>query len=353
VIYVHIPFCKSFCTYCGFYSEVSPSDWDACIANICQEALQRRDEILPTLGVDTLYIGGGTPSVLPLSLIEKVVSSVRKSSGRDSFGEFTVEVNPDDVTREYAQGLRDLGVNRVSMGVQSFDDGILRWMRRRHDSKGALTAYEILRSSGFENISIDLIFGIDGLSDEVWKDTLSRAVSIFPEHISSYQLSIDPESDLFHMVACGKYREASDEKCRRQYDMLCEALSKAGYDHYEISSFAREGFRSRHNSAYWDRSAYVGLGPAAHSFDGRRHRSWNSDSVPSYERCGETLSDEDILCEKIMLGLRRKEGVESSLLDDSAVGPLLRSGALAKGNGRAWIPEDHFFVCDDIIRDLV
>jgi len=353
MVYVHIPFCKSFCTYCGFYSEVAPDLQASCVDEICKEGLSRREEILRTLGKNTLYIGGGTPSVLPLSLLEKVVECVKGVSGTDSFSEFTVEVNPDDITRDYAEGLLSLGVNRISMGVQSFDDRILRWMRRRHTSQGALKAYDILRSVGFSNISIDLIFGINHLPEEIWEDTLKKAVSLSPEHISAYQLSIDGESDLARMVECGKYTEADEESCAGQYALLCRMLSEEGYDHYEISSFSKGGHRSEHNSAYWDRSPYVGLGPGAHSFDGRGRRSWNLETIPAYSSEGETLSGEDIRVEEIMLGLRRSEGVEESVLDSSKVEELLGEGALQRIGSRVRIPEDRFFVCDDIIRSLV
>lgn len=305
MIYVHVPFCRSFCTYCGFYSEIcrraprsstqapgSREDSRQVQNRLFEEyAAALRDEIAvrstelvaarrgsafgpvlpsaPSLSgspaPDTLYIGGGTPSVLPLQVLEDIVGSL----GPSDYEEFTIEVNPDDIVSggpEYVSGLRRLGVNRVSMGVQSFDDGILKWMNRRHDAAGAREAFRLLRACGFDNISIDLIFGLSQLSADAWADTVLAALALEPEHISAYQLSIEEDSALERMVADGRYVEASDEQCRSQYDALCRMLVEAGYVHYEISNWARPGREAVHNSAYWRRVPYVGLGPGAHSF---------------------------------------------------------------------------------------
>ncbi|MBO6045171.1 MAG: coproporphyrinogen III oxidase family protein [Bacteroidales bacterium] len=323
MIYVHVPFCRSFCTYCGFYSELCSRKETQQVQNrlfgdyaeaICEEIDSRREEIsvarsfgagcpenAPDVSAapDTLYIGGGTPSVLPLPVLERIV----KALGPATYEEFTVEVNPDDVVAgglEYVAGLRSLGVNRVSMGIQSFDDGILRWMNRRHDAAGAREAFRLLRACGFDNISIDLIFGLSQLSKEGWVATVKEALALRPEHISAYQLSIEEDSALERMVSDGRYSEASDEQCRSQYDTLCRMLADEGYVHYEISNWARPGREAVHNSAYWRRVPYVGLGPGAHSFSpgSAAHtfspgigtpsfspeiRSWNSRELPNYE----------------------------------------------------------------------
>ena len=272
---------------------------------VVSEIESRRDEISESaLFADTLYIGGGTPSVLPLSVFEKILSALSDSLSHKSnsfaegslshlcdtpasliagspfgsglchpvlhprYSEFTVEVNPEDIVEKgigYASGLRALGATRISMGIQSFDDGILHWMNRRHNSEGALKAFDILRAAGFDNISIDLIFGLSQLSDPIWADTLDKALSLHPEHISAYQLSIEIGSALSKLIARGRYTEASDDNCSRQYDILCQRLSASGYRHYEISNFAIPGYEARHNSAYWRRIPYIGLGPGAHS----------------------------------------------------------------------------------------
>lgn len=366
--------------------------------------------------VNTLYIGGGTPSVLPLDVLSRIVGAVSQTerlslvteqlspvtepvevtTQTELFDEFTVEVNPEDIVekgREYVRGLLALGVNRISMGIQSFNDDILRWMNRRHDAGNAVKAFHILRESGVRNISIDLIFGISQLTDETWKDTIEKALELSPEHISAYQLSIEEGSALAKMVADGRYVEASEEQCRRQYDILCRCLGRSGYHHYEISNFAKPGFEAVHNSAYWRRAPYIGLGPGAHSLTGNV-RSWNSQELPhrqqdetsscnpdrisscnpdstscqtssrnpsgklaTYSRNFETLSPEDIRVERIMLSLRTDKGLEAaelySLADRAVINSLLSEGALEKQGGSIRIPESRLFTSDEILRELI
>ena len=395
MIYIHVPFCESFCTYCGFFSvRVGHPCFEDYADAVVAEIEERREEIAKASEVNTLYIGGGTPSVLPLDVLSRIVQSfvvvvsgrlpdlgdtqpqrsedglrrVRTDS-RTNLREFTIEVNPEDIVEkgeEYVRGLKELGVNRISMGVQSFDDGILKWMNRRHDAAKAEEAYQILRRSGIENISIDLIFGLSQLDDATWTSTIEKALSLKPEHISAYQLSVEEDSALEKLIAKGKYEEASDEQCRRQYDILCVKLREAGYRHYEISNFALPGFEAVHNSAYWSRVPYVGLGPGAHSLSDDNVRSWNGESIPrrlkdgtlkTYSREKETLTPEDIRVERIMLPLRTDKGMLEedlrSLAGDEAVDRLLLEGALVRCQGFIRIPEDHFFTSDDIIRELI
>ena len=380
MIYLHVPFCRSFCTYCGFYSEAVP----ACPGNgdmarferyadsVCAEIVSRADEIRSTLPtgalsgkIDTLEIGGGTPSVLPLSVVSRMVHTLNNTVFGEQYHdylEFTFEVNPEDVVEkgeDYLKGLMALGVNRFSMGIQSFDDRILRWMNRRHDAEHAEQAYWMLRSNGFRNISIDLIYGVGGLTDEVWEATVHKAIGLSPSHISAYQLSIEEGSALAMLADSGKYQEASEETCRRQYETLCSLLTEAGYHHYEVSNFAYPGFEARHNSAYWRRVPYVGLGAGAHSAlagpDGKVNvRKWNSESESCYVAEKEILTEENMLMEAVMLGLRTDTGVDPACLPHAPMSMLLDEGALEwtrEGNLR--IPEDHFFVSDEIIRELV
>ena len=337
MIYLHVPFCRSFCTYCDFYSELlckgcDGRTTDGYLEGVCAEIDSRRPEIENSKGVNTLYVGGGTPSALPLACLERIVRHL----GQENYEEFTVEVNPEDIVEkgpDYVSGLKALGVTRVSMGVQSLDDGILRWMNRRHTAERALRAYRMLREGGFSNISLDLIFGLSNLPDAVLEDTLASFVQLAPEHISAYQLSIEEGSALSEMAADGRYTEASDEDCRRQYELICARLREAGYHHYEISNWARPGREAVHNSAYWSRQPYVGLGPGAHSLrieGGVQTRSWNSQSLSGWTSESETLTPEEIREEEIMLGLRTDKGV----------------------HGRV-IPESDWFVSDEIIRDLI
>ena len=415
MIYLHVPFCGSFCTYCDFYSEICRSRQafneyaDAVIAEIRDRRKELEMNMSAQDAVNTLYIGGGTPSVLPLDVLSRIVGAVSQTerlslvtepvevtTPTELFDEFTVEVNPEDIVekgREYVRGLLALGVNRISMGIQSFNDDILRWMNRRHDAGNAVKAFHILRESGVRNISIDLIFGISQLTDETWKDTIEKALELSPEHISAYQLSIEEGSALAKMVADGRYVEASEEQCRRQYDILCRCLGRSGYHHYEISNFAKPGFEAVHNSAYWRRAPYIGLGPGAHSLTGNV-RSWNSQELPhrqqdetsscnpdrisscnpdstscqtssrnpsgklaTYSRNFETLSPEDIRVERIMLSLRTDKGLEAaelySLADRAVINSLLSEGALEKQGGSIRIPEFRLFTSDEIIRELI
>ena len=385
MVYLHVPFCRSFCTYCGFYSETCSKSRQSELFNeyadaVLTEAEERKEEIRSN-PLRTLYIGGGTPSVLPLDILRRVVQGIRRVQGDTPLREFTIEVNPEDIVEkgdEYLAGLLDLGVTRISMGIQSFDDGILRWMNRRHDSARARMAYSMIRRAaeraGKEiGVSIDLIFGIPGLDLQTWERTVSAALCLgkdegfkAPDHISAYQLSIEEGSALEEKIARGECTEASDEDCYRQYRTLCRKLREGGYNHYEISNFAIPGKEAVHNSAYWNRTPYVGLGPGAHSLtirdDGQQVRSWNTQALPArgktYSREMEVLSDEDIRVERIMLGLRTSAGlpaVELSLLaGKDALEKQVAAGCLAIGpDGMARIPEERFFVSDEIIGSLV
>jgi len=392
-IYLHIPFCDKKCIYCGFYSVVSKGFRDKYIPALEREISGRRDFFSSLYPKDqtikTLYIGGGTPSVMDISLLEKAVRLLRNSfafpdeafstENPDEF-EFTVEVNPDDITPEYALSLKKLGVNRVSMGVQSFFDSHLEWMGRRHTSAQAVDAYKTLRSAGFSNISLDLIFGYPALSVSEWEENLDRMVGLAPEHISAYQLGIDPDTPLERMVENGRFSLPSEEICSQMYSILQRRLSEAGYLQYEVSNFCKpadgqydiKDYRPRHNSSYWHRIPYLGLGPGAHSFIGH-HREWNFPAVDSYcmpglkeIREGETLTAEDVFNEILMLGLRTSDGVHLNELRESCpqsgafisdllpkVHALTQKGLLVLGkDSTIKIPPGKFFISDGIIRDL-
>ena len=393
MIYVHVPFCRSFCTYCDFYSEVAARCrkaedalrqeelFEEFVQALCAEAVSRAGEISDE--ANTLYIGGGTPSVLPLSALKTLFCTLKGFCG-GNFEEFTVEVNPEDIIEKghaYVEGLLELGVNRVSMGVQSFDDKVLRFMNRRHSSGEAVRAYAILEDAGVRNISIDLIFGLPQLSMDQWRQTLDKALDIssrgnLPQHVSSYQLSVEPGSMLARLLEKGVWTEASEDVCRMQYSVLCETLSGAGYHHYEISNFALPGYEAVHNSAYWRHIPYVGLGPGAHSFaSGRGHspdavacRQWNSPDLNAYleafrqgdfsaVREGESLSPDQLTLEHVMLGLRTSAGLPADYLrahcSPSALSSALSCGHLVSDGTCIRIPESHFFISDAIISSLV
>ena len=358
MIYVHVPFCKQFCTYCDFYSESADEGcFKAYVDGVCAEIRRRAREMDDD--PHTLYFGGGTPSVLPLSALSRILITLDEVGHGGPYREFTMEVNPEDLVEKgpaYVESLLSLGVNRISIGVQSFDDGLLKWMNRRHDAARAREAFRIAREAGADNVSLDLIFGLSQLTDEVWAATVDETVALGPEHVSCYQLTVEGESALAGMVAAGRYQEAGDEQCRRQYDMLCQKLRDAGYRHYEISNFAKKGFEAVHNSGYWARRPYVGIGPGAHSFQGKT-RSWNSQVLSGWTSTTETLSAEDALVETIMLALRTDKGVDADFLHENCskedIGWLVENEALVRVGDRYRIPEDRFFVSDEIIRELI
>ena len=405
MIYIHFPFCKSFCTYCDFYSVKERGKMEQYKEALLREIDARRAFLMRCAEPATLYIGGGTPSLCPVEWLAEIISAVRNAGGKaGELSELTVEVNPDDVTPEYALGLRGLGVNRVSMGVQSFSDVSLRWMNRRHTAAGAREAYRMLREAGFGNISLDLIFGYDpvpwvtpatprDLLMQQWREDLEQMLLLRPEHISAYQMGVEEGSVLGEKTSAGLYREPSDELCAAQYALLQQMLSEAGYEQYEVSNFALPGRQAIHNSGYWERLPYIGLGPGAHSFDGDRRRSWNAPDVDLYIRrwlpevspgpeipvgtsacsgsapyrtddvsnaCAasgsETLTDEDVLVEKVMLGLRRTSGLLLSdvpELDPLTVARLVSSGSLVEDAGRIRIPPSKLFISDTVIRSLL
>lgn len=371
MVYIHIPYCRTHCTYCAFYSELLPRGGgsDAFVDALCREIAasscerNREDDGAP----HTLYIGGGTPSLLPLDALEAIVEAV-KGAGWRIDEEFTLEVNPDDIVRgglDYARALKKLGVSRISMGIQSFDDAVLRRMGRRHNADGALKAFTLLREAGFDNISVDFIFGFAPVLDmTLMADGLAHLEKVggaLPEHISCYQLSVEQGSALEKMLDKGVWQMPSDEQCESQYYAICSLLESLGYEHYEISNWARPGFRSRHNSAYWTHHPYVGFGPGAHSLkinEGQFRRLWNVADVQAYitawngpampvdVRQGEILSAEQLRMERIMLGLRTAEGVDPDLLNSH--NEILKPTR----DGRLRISESKWFVSDSIIVDV-
>lgn len=375
-IYLHVPFCNSRCIYCGFCSTVSKGLRQKYIPALKREISERGDFFSSLYESDrivkTLYVGGGTPSILPPELLKEAVSAIRETFTIAEEIEFTVEVNPDDITEDYAGSLRRMGVNRVSMGVQSFKDSHLKWMRRRHDSQTAVNAYRILRKAGFDNISLDLIFGFPLMTVGDWEDNLDTIIELSPEHISAYQMGIDPDTPLERMEKSGEFSLPSQEDSERMYKIFQSKLKAAGYVQYEVSNFCKPGYHSRHNSSYWNRTPYLGLGPGAHSFIGMA-REWNTSDIATWcdlsilpLREGETLSPVDVFNEILMLGLRTAAGVSlDTLRNCGPQSPLFISDLLPKlsamesnglitltPDGTIKIPPGKFFISDGIIRDL-
>ena len=323
----------------------------------------------------TLYIGGGTPSLYkPEELGELIVEA--KRLWKCEFQEITIEMNPEDVTPDYCARLTLYGVNRLSFGIQSFFDAHLHFMNRRHNAMQGIRAFEAARSAGFQNISIDLIFGFPGLSLSQWKSNIEQAIALHPEHISAYQLGIEPGTPLYRRVQKGLLQPVPQEEAADQYAILQEMLPLAGWAHYEISNFAREGYRSRHNSAYWQGAPYLGLGPSAHSYNGVK-RYFNVRNLGRYLDGFSYVKTEQLLPrmrynEFIMTRLRTSDGFSereltswmapwcrSSFIEamerhfHAATAPLLEKGLLILHNEMYMIPPEKWFISDGIIVSLI
>lgn len=367
-IYIHIPFCKKRCIYCDFYSSTKQEYVEKYIdALICEAKLRPASD-----NISTLYIGGGTPSQLNIGQFKKLIDGLNSAYDLSRLEEFTVEVNPDDVSIQYIQALKQLGVNRISMGVQSFVDSELQFINRRHNATEAINAVNAIYDAGIENISIDLIYGIPGQTLESWKESIRVAMSLNVQHISAYNLSYEEGTTLWRLRESGKLTEVEDSQCIKMYNIFNAELKQHGYDHYEISNYCKPGFYSRHNSSYWNNTPYIGLGASAHSFDGT-HRGYNPASISDYIN---TLSNGEIALiveesewwekydETVMISLRTAHGLDIEVIrkrfGEKAVKHFvaesekyLADGSLRVENGVYSIPEECFMISDGIIRDLM
>jgi len=319
-LYIHIPFCKSKCGYCSFYSIKSLNLIPDFI-----DALNKEMKFYSKLftSFDTVYLGGGTPSLLTPQQIETILKTVGKFYKIDPHAEITIEVNPGDVSLEYFQSLRLLGINRLNIGIQSFDDQLLKFLGRRHSASDALESMEAARDAGFSNIGLDLIYGVHHQDLKSWDKTLQKTITLKPEHISCYQLSLAPKTPLYQIYQEKSIKLPSNEQQTKYFFTTSEILENDGYLHYEVSNFAREEcLKSKHNMKYWQHVPYLGLGPAAHSFLDNK-RWWNKAAVKTYLQeisAGnmpventETLSAEQLQLEALFLGLRTKAGIDLKL----------------------------------------
>jgi oxygen-independent coproporphyrinogen-3 oxidase len=323
-IYVHIPFCKKRCSYCDFHFSTTFSSYrEKLIAAICLELDLRKSE-LNGIPVETVYFGGGTPSLLTKDELSDILRAVRGVYQLIEEPEVTFEVNPDDASEENLIAWKKLGINRLSIGLQSFQETDLAWMNRSHSTQQGEEAVRLAQALGFDNISIDLIYGLPELSNEQWLAHLNRALNLNIQHISSYCLTIEPKTALNDFVAKGKLSRPTEDQQSEQFDLLVSTLRNAGFEHYEISNFAKDQQYAKHNSAYWNFTPYVGVGPSAHSFNGHQRR-WNvANNTKYYKEVGknedwfevETLSDSEKWNEYFLTGLRTKWGIlKTSIMD--------------------------------------
>ena len=356
-LYIHIPFCKSRCIYCAFYSTTSHELRQRYVDAVCREWQLRSREL--SAPVTTVYLGGGTPSQLTPQQLQQLLTALPPSAP-----EVTVEANPDDITVKYAAILSQLGINRVSMGAQTFDDRRLRFLHRRHTSAQVAQAVQHLREAGIRNISIDLMYGFPDETLEDWERDIDAALALNVEHISAYCLTVEEGTALYRM----NVETVGEELEREMYYLLKDKLEAAGYEHYEISNFARPGYRSRHNSSYWQDVPYIGLGAAAHSYDGKR-RSWNVADIRQYiaavERGErpyeeETLDEDTWYNDRITTALRTREGLDLTALPEKYRRYCLKEARryieqrwLAERDGHLALTRDGLFVSDDIMSSLI
>ena len=318
-LYIHIPFCQSKCAYCNFYSVTSVNLIPQFVAALIKEIKlhQRQFDAF-----DTVYIGGGTPSLLSFGQLSEILAAINEFHKLDKEAEITMEVNPGDVSVEYFKLLISLGINRLNIGVQSFDDKILKFLGRRHNANEAHQAIMYARAAGFKNLGIDLIYGVYGQSINLWKKTLAEATTFRPEHFSCYELTLEASAPLYKRYLEKKIKKLNEKQQKKFFFTTAEELEKVGYIHYEVSNFARKNnFKSRHNMKYWKHAPYLGIGPAAHSFLENR-RWWNVKSVKDYlnnvpqgispVESEEILTAEQLKLETLFLALRTNDGIDLS-----------------------------------------
>ena len=364
-LYFHIPFCKRICAYCDFRRTADLRRMEPLLGALHRE-LEARAGYLGGHAVRTLYFGGGTPSLYAPEALQGLVDHARRLFGFGRPEELTVECNPDDLTADYVARLRDTEIDRLSIGVQSFDDACLRLMNRRHSAAEAISAVRRAQRAGFVNLTIDLIFGIRGFGGEILRRTLDTALELDVPHISAYHLTIEPDTVLGRRTARGEFGPVDDGTSEREFAAVHEALTAAGYEHYEVSNYARKGYRARHNAAYWSGEPYLGIGPGAHSFDGAERR-WCSSAAGEYIAAPaygfERLTPRDRCNEYVMTGLRTAEGISlaeaaerfgaataARLVRDA--GPWLAAGTLVREADRLRIPAARMLVSDAVIEAL-
>jgi len=321
-IYIHIPYCKKICSYCDFYKVISRDNHTGFIEAVIKEA-QTRNNYLGEEPVSTIYFGGGTPSVLSLEDINKILESLFSSYRIGSDPEITIEINPDDADPEYLKGLHDLKINRISLGIQSWRDADLKLLNRRHNAALAEKALNDTFAAGFSNVTIDLIYGIPGLSSTDWAENLDKTFGFPIKHLSAYHLTVEPGTAFGKMKEKGLFREIEEEESASQFNILIEKAEKEGFIHYEISNFGHEGYFSKHNTNYWKQVNYLGLGPSAHSFN-NYSRQWNIKNITAYINAvnsnkiffeGEELSLRTKFNEYLMTSLRTMWGIDMDFIE--------------------------------------
>ena len=372
-IYVHIPFCKQKCFYCDFYKTLETDKREDFVSALLREIEMRKTYLDPARDIETLYFGGGTPSVLSITELRRIIKAIKSNFSFVDNPEITLEINPDDVTDSFLKSIKKEGINRLSIGIQSFSDKILSMLNRRHNAKQSLRSVEMAREAGFDNISVDLIYGIPGLSAENWKKELETVFKLDVEHISAYHLTIEKNTVFGKMKDLGELDEIPEEVSEEQFTILTQMARAKGYVHYEISNISKEAYISRHNSNYWKHVSYLGLGPSAHSFNGYS-REWNIADLDTYiQRVteGEAFSEKEELDERIryneyvMSSLRTMWGIDFNYLETSFSQEMpdyllnmsarfMKYGMLTRNkSGCVILTEQGKMISDNIISELM
>ena len=372
-IYIHIPFCNSKCAYCGFYSIPSLKRKREFLETLRQEMVLRKD-YLQGAPISTIYFGGGTPSILSVEELRTILQKIQTLFAVDSDAEITLEANPDTLSLESLQGLRSIGVNRLSIGIQSFFDEDLRYLSRRHDSRHARECLLWAKEAGFDNVSVDLIYGLPTADAAQWNRNLDLFFETGFPHLSAYALTLEPNAILTKQIEMGKALPVIEDDAVRDYEILCRRAKDAGFLHYEISNYCKPGMHSRHNSSYWFGIPYLGLGPSAHSYDGRS-RQWNvsnleryilSEAHPARDAISvtvESLSPEQFYDEYVMLRLRTLWGIDLKYLRrkmgdrfadhcERQAQPLIAQGRLSQTREFLYLTDDQMLFADGIAEAL-
>lgn len=370
-IYLHIPFCKTRCIYCDFYSTTRSEMADRYVSALCRE-LELRKSYLDNEPVETIYFGGGTPSQLSKENFEKIFETIEREYNLGNCEEITLEANPDDLTPEYIKMLSSLPFNRISIGIQTFNEQTLRLLKRRHTAEQAISAVKECRMAGFQNISIDLMYGLPGETPESWEADLEQAVNLNVEHISAYHLIYEEGTPLYEMLQKHKVEEVDEESSVDFFALMIDRLTKAGFQHYEISNFCKPDMYSQHNSSYWTGKKYLGCGPSAHSFNGST-RQWNVSSLDKYiagiekgipdfeiEELNVTTRYNDFVITSLRtmwgLSLNRLEeefGTEFKQYCLENAQTYLDSGKLEIRDNTLFLSKEGIFISDGIMSDLL
>lgn len=369
-IYIHIPFCKTRCVYCDFYKETDESEIDAFVDALRAEIGLRQQEVSET--VKTIYFGGGTPSRLSGKHFQEIFETLFSVFSIEKNAEITLEANPDDLSEEYVKTLQQLPFNRISIGIQSFQDNELKFLSRRHSSKQAIEAVKLCQQVGFNNISIDLMYGLPKQTLDVWKENLRVACALNIQHISAYHLIYEEKTKLYSLLQKGRVQPVTDETSTEMFSTLIDTLAENGFEHYEISNFAKNNLYSKHNTSYWQNEKYVGLGPSAHSFDGE-NRSWNVASLHKYIESikrGTLLQETERLTQSqkynefILTGLRTMWGMNLTLLKEKFGQKLfdycmenaqkfIRQNLLVEKDNSLKLTREGIFISDGIMSELM